>query len=173
MIVEGLSGYTFSCPDLIGGGEWTSFLDEKKLDRELVVRSAQCHALMPMMQFSVAPWRILTKEQLDAVKQAVALRAKFTPLIMTLAQNSAKSGEPIIKSMEYVFPNQGFADVKDQFMLGDQLLVAPMLEKGKSSRTVVLPAGKWQSDDGKLYKGGKEYTIEVPINRLPHFERVE
>jgi alpha-glucosidase len=63
--------------------------------------------------------------------------------------------------------------VKDQFMLGDQLLVAPMLEKRKTQRTVVLPAGKWKADDGQVFKGGKEYSIEVPISRLPHFERVK
>jgi alpha-glucosidase len=173
MIVEGLSGYAFSCPDLIGGGDWVSFLDESKLDRELVVRSAQCHALMPMMQFSVAPWRILSKEQLDAVKKAVALREKFTPLIMKLAREAAKTGEPILKSMEYAFPNQGFAEIKDQFLLGDQLLVAPMLEKGKTERTVLLPKGKWLADDGKLYKGGKSYLITIPLDRLAHFELVK
>jgi alpha-glucosidase len=67
MIAEGLAGYTFSCPDMIGGGEYTSFLDLNKYDEELVVRSAQCHALMPMMQFSVAPWRILSDKIFEAV----------------------------------------------------------------------------------------------------------
>jgi alpha-glucosidase len=173
MIIEGLSGYAFSCPDLIGGGEWTSFLDESKLDRELVVRSAQVHALMPMMQFSVAPWRILKPDQLDAVKKAVALRMKYTPLIMKLANEAAKTGEPIMKSVEYVFPDQGFADVKDQFMLGDQILVAPMLEKGKTQREVKLPKGDWKSDDGKKFKGGNSYTIDVPLDRLPYFQLVK
>ena len=173
MIVEGLSGYVFSCPDLIGGGEWTSFLDESKLDRELVVRSAQVHALMPMMQFSVAPWRILKPEQLEAVKKAVALRMQNTPLIMRLAREAAKTGEPIMKGMEYVFPNQGFTEVKDQFMLGDQILVAPMLEKGKAQRSVKLPGGEWKGDDGKMYKGGSSYTIDVPLNRLPYFQMVK
>jgi len=169
MILEGLCGYPFSCPDLIGGGEWTSFLDEKTLDRELVVRSAQCHALMPMMQFSVAPWRILTKDQLYAVKQAVAIRMQFTPRILQLARNAAKTGEPILKSMEYVFPNQGFGDVKDQFVLGDEIVVAPMLGKGKSQRKVSLPKGNWVADDGKEYKGGTVYDIEVPLDRIPYF----
>jgi len=173
MIVEGLSGYTFSCPDLIGGGDWVSFLDESKLDRELVVRSAQCHALMPMMQFSVAPWRILDKEQLDAVRKAIALREKFTPLIMKLAYEAARTGEPILKSMEYVFPYQTYADNKDQFMPGDRFLVAPLLEKGKSQRTVTLPKGTWKADNGQIYKGGKSYSLEVKIDRLPYFQLIQ
>lgn len=67
MLVEGLSGYTFSCPDMIGGGDYTSFLDIRSYDQDLIVRSAQIHALMPMMQFSVAPWRVLDDQHLNAV----------------------------------------------------------------------------------------------------------
>src|SRR6185503_19094196 len=55
IITQGLLGYAFTCPDLIGGGQWTAFDDPAKLEPELIVRSAQVHALMPMMQFSVAP----------------------------------------------------------------------------------------------------------------------
>jgi hypothetical protein len=57
-IAQQLAGYTFTCPDMIGGGQFTSFLTGKTIDQKLIVRSAQMHALMPMMQFSVAPWRI-------------------------------------------------------------------------------------------------------------------
>jgi alpha-glucosidase len=51
LIVQGLVGYAFTCPDLIGGGEFTSFINLSSIDQDLIVRSAQCHALMPMMQF--------------------------------------------------------------------------------------------------------------------------
>lgn len=173
MIVEGLSGYTFSCPDMIGGGLWTTFQDESKIDQDLVVRSAQCHALMPMMQFSVAPWRILDESRFSAVKKSIEVRTKFTPLIMQLARESARTGEPIMKNLEFVFPGQGFEEIVDQFMLGDNLLVAPMLEKDKTSRNVILPKGKWKADDGKTYNGGKSYLIEVPLDRLPYFEKIK
>ncbi len=172
MILEGLCGYSFSCPDMIGGGEWTSFLDNSKLDQDLIVRSAQCHALMPMMQFSVAPWRVLDSVHLNAVKAAVELRTKFTPLIMQLAHQAAKTGEPILKSMEFVFPAQGFEVVTDQFMLGDKLLVAPMLEKGKENRNVKLPTGKWKGPDGIVLKGGKTYQQRVALDQLLYFEKI-
>jgi len=168
MIIEGLAGYTFSCPDMIGGGDWVSFKDLKIFDQDLVVRSAQVHALMPMMQFSVAPWRILDAEHLDAVKKAVKIREKFTPEILVLARKSAQTGDPIISSLEYYFPNQGFESIIDQFMLGETILVAPMDEK-ETSRKVILPKGKWQADDGKTYKGGTTVAIEVPLARLPYF----
>jgi len=169
MLIEGLVGYTFSCPDMIGGGLLSTLLDSANINQELVVRSAQCHALMPMMQFSVAPWRVLNKENLEAVKKAVAYRQKFTPLIMKLAQESAITGEPIMKSLEYVFPNQGFANITDQFMLGDDLLVAPMLTQDKS-RKVILPKGKWKASDGKIFKGGRTYELNVGIDQLLYFE---
>jgi alpha-glucosidase len=172
MLLEGLSGYPFSCPDMIGGGEWTSFLDESILDQDLIVRSAQLHALMPMMQFSVAPWRVLDSVHLNAVKASVTLRLKFTPLIMQLAHVAAKNGEPIMKSMEYAFPGEGFETVVDQFMLGEKVLVAPMLEKGREFRTVKLPDGKWKDPDGTTLMGGKTYQLNVALDQLLYFEKI-
>lgn len=52
---QSVMGYAYTCPDQIGGGELQSFLKGAAIDQELIVRSAQVHALMPMMQFSVAP----------------------------------------------------------------------------------------------------------------------
>jgi alpha-glucosidase len=172
MIIEGLSGYTFSCPDMIGGGLLSSFENLKSIDQDLIVRSAQCHALMPMMQFSVAPWRILDTKHLEAVKKCVATRMRFNPLIMKLARESAKSGDPILRNMEYVFPDQDFESVVDQFMMGENLLVAPVVKPGVNSRNVLLPKGTWKADDGKVYKGGNSIVIDAPLERLPYFEKV-
>ena len=171
--IESLIGNYFTCPDMIGGGEFTSFISAKSYDADLVVRSAQCQALMPMMQFSVAPWRILDKKRLDAVKACVAIRNQFKNYILSLAKKAAVSGEPIITPMEFYFPHQGYADIKDQFMLGNKILVAPVLIKDATERTVILPKGKWKGDDGILYSGGKGYSIKTPIDRLPYFELIE
>ena len=106
-----------------------------------------------MMQFSVAPWRILDQEHLTAVKNAIEIRRNFTPTILALAEEAAKSGEPIVRTMEYVFPDAEYENIKDQFLLGDEILVAPVLKKNQANRTIVLPAGKWKGFDGKIYKG--------------------
>jgi alpha-glucosidase len=169
ILVQGIMGYAFTCPDLIGGGEFTSFLPGQIIDQELIVRSAQVHALMPMMQFSVAPWRVLDQRHLDACKKAVETRKKFTPLILQLAHESATTGEPIVRSMEYVFPHQGFEKISDQFLLGDKILVAPVTEKGATKRTVFFPKGKWKGANGKIYKGGKTVELDVTIDSLPYF----
>jgi alpha-glucosidase (family GH31 glycosyl hydrolase) len=166
-------GYTFTCPDMIGGGEISSFWGEKNnLDQNLVVRSAQCHALMPMMQFSVAPWRVLDSAHFDAVKKAVGTRNKMMPVIMELTRATAVTGEPVVKYMDYVFPGQGFEKLINQFMLGDNIMVAPMLEKG-NKRTVVFPKGKWKADDGTIIKGPVTKEITVQLGRLPYFELVK
>jgi alpha-glucosidase (family GH31 glycosyl hydrolase) len=169
MVVEGLSGYTFSCPDLIAGGMLPSFKDWDFVDQDLFVRSAQCHSLMPMMQFSLAPWRVLDEQHMEAIKKSVSVRTKFMTYIMDLVHKSAQSGDPILSNLEYYFPNQGLEMVVDQFMMGNKLLVAPMVSKGKT-RNVILPKGKWRADDGKVYEGGKTYSISVPLDRLPYFE---
>jgi len=172
--VSGLLGYAFTCPDMIGGGDYSSFMDvsSDKLDQELIVRSAQCHALMPMMQFSVAPWRVLNQTNHDAVKKAVALRQQFVPEIMKLADNAAKTGEPIVRNMEYQFPEENFAEVKDQFMLGENILVAPMVTQG-TQRDVKFPKGTWADADGKKYKGGKIISFDVPIDKLLWFRKIK
>ena len=168
IIVQGLSGYPFCCPDMIGGGMLGTFEENGNLNQDLIVRSAQCQALMPMMQFSVAPWRVLDSVHLRSVKNIVKLRTKFAPLILKLAKESSHNGDPIVKNMEFVFPGQGYESIVNQFMLGDKILVAPMLEN-KLSRDVTLPKGKWKADDGKFYRGGMTYKIDVPLDRLPYF----
>ncbi len=170
--LQGILGYPFNCPDMIGGGEYGSFIDLKSIDQELIVRSAQVHALMPMMQFSVAPWRVLNEQNLEAVKKAIAIRKEYTPFIMELVKNAAITGGPVVRSMEYEFPHQGYFNIKDQFMLGSKILVAPILEKGKTKRLVSLPKGKWKTSNGKILKGGKIYPFNVALDQLLFFERI-
>lgn len=172
LTTAGLLGYQFTCADMIGGGEYGSFIGRDKLDEQLVLRSAQCSALMPMMQFSVAPWRVLSKQNLAAVKKAVDVRAKYTPYILQLVKQAAKTGEPIARSMEYEFPNQGLAEVSGQFMLGNKYLVAPMVANG-NKKTIYLPKGKWKSDLGKTVKGPAKIDIDVAADRLPVFELIK
>ena len=168
--MESLMGYWFTCPDLIGGGDYVSFLNLKSYDQDLVVRSAQCQALMPMMQFSAAPWRVLDKTRLEAVRRCVEIRQSHVPYIMELAEKAAHTGIPIVVPLEYYFPNQGYAEIADEFMLGTKILVAPVLNQGRTRRSVVLPRGKWKADDGTAYEGGRTIMIDAPIARLPYFE---
>lgn len=172
MMALGLLGHPYACPDMIGGGEFTTFLDlqPEDVDKKLVVRSCQIHSMMPMMQFSVAPWRVLDKKHLDICVKFAAWHEQLGDYILSLAQQTALTGEPIVRYMEYEYPNQGFELCNDQFMLGSKYLVAPIFTQD-DKRTVKLPKGNWVDDQGRSYKGGREYEIEAPIERLPWFEK--
>ena len=57
-------------------------------------------------------------------------------------------------------------------MLGDQYMVAPMLEKG-NQRTVAFPKGKWKAEDGSIITGPVTKEIAVPLGRVPYFELIK
>ncbi|GBU07593.1 glycoside hydrolase [Bacteroidales bacterium] len=174
MLTAGLLGYAYTCPDLIGGGQFTSFLDMKDedFDQDLIVRSSQVHALMPMMQFSVAPWRILNKENLSSVRKMAHLHQQMGAYILNCANESSQTGEPIVQHLEYAFPEEGFATCKDQFMLGKKYLVAPIISK-ENKREVQFPKGNWKDRQGKVIKGGKTITFDVSLQDLLYFERIK
>jgi alpha-glucosidase len=72
--------------------------------------------------------------------------------------------------MEYEFPKQGFSKCKDQFMLGDKIMVAPVVDKS-FKRNVVFPKGGWKNESGKIFKGPATKTFEAGINQLLWFEK--
>lgn len=171
MIAAGLLGYPYACPDMIGGGSYTDFMNIETFDQRLIVRSAQVHALMPMMQFSVAPWRILTPENMGYILAAAKLHERFGDYIMECARHASRTGEPIVRNLEYEFPHEGHAHVRDQFMLGSRWMVAPVVTPS-DTRTVVLPRGRWRDDLGEIHRGGRTITVDAPLDRLPYYEKI-
>jgi alpha-glucosidase (family GH31 glycosyl hydrolase) len=169
-LAQGLLGYAYICPDMIGGGEYMN-VTSARFDPELFVRYAQCSALFPMMQFSAAPWRVLDEEHLQYCVRAAQLHAQLGPEILDLAKQSAVTGEPILRHMAYEFPGEGMETVIDQFMLGSSLLVAPVVKKGARTREVKFPSGTWVGDDGSIVEGPITRQIEVPLSRLPWYRR--
>lgn len=172
-LAQGLAGYAYICPDMIGGGQIGDVENNPdfRVDQELFVRYAQCSALFPMMQFSTAPWRVLDAEHLGYCVEAAKLHEAYADVIMELARHAALTGEPILRHMAYVFPEGGFEAVRDQFMLGDDILVAPVVEKGARSRIVKFPQGTWHGDDGSTVAGPCELEVAAPLSRLPRYRR--
>ena len=89
---------------------------------------------------------------------------------MKLAKE-ASQGLPIIRHMAFVFPDEKFETVMDQFMLGDDILVAPILTPNTYSRRVKLPKGEWKTENGMIYQGGKVVVVDASIETLPFFVR--
>lgn len=176
MATSGLAGYAYCCPDMIGGGQETNFGAGKSHDVELFIRSSQCAALMPMMQFSYAIWEHYKDETVCAiVRECANLRVQYKDYFLELMEEARTTFAPMLRNMEYEFPRQGMQRIRDQFMLGDTFLVAPVLTKGTTKRSVVLPFGaKWRYiPTGKVFEGGQTVVVPAPIDTLPYFERVK
>ena len=171
ILAAGLLGAPYSLADMVGGGLETSFV-RREIDEALFVRSAALQALLPMMQFSPAPWRHLSPEGVETCRAFANLHVAFAPYILECARHAAKTGEPIVRAMEYEFPGQGFARPMQQFMLGSRWLVAPVLSPD-GAKTVELPAGRWRDDLGAIHAGPAALRLEnVPLSRLPRYERL-
>jgi alpha-glucosidase (family GH31 glycosyl hydrolase) len=168
-IAQGLIGHPFNCPDMIGGGELGSFDHGSPHDQELFVRFAQCSALFPMMQFSLAPWRVLDERHLAAVRAAVRIRQSVNRDLRRLIEHAATTGEPILRPLAYHFP--GYETVRDEFLLGEEILCAPVLEPEATRRRVRLPPGAWRDSTGALTSGPADVDVDVTLESLPLWRR--
>ncbi|MGN0556276.1 MAG: glycoside hydrolase family 31 protein [Acutalibacteraceae bacterium] len=173
-IAQGVLGYAFTCPDMVGGGDNSRLADSSDLemvDEELFVRSAEVCALMPMMQFCASPWKKLRPQNAAICRKMAELHNEYADVILELVENASVTGEPIIRALDYVFPNQNLVKITDQFMLGNEIMVAPVIEEGARKRTVKLPQGRWKYHD-RIIHGGKTMEISVPLDELPIFTLV-
>ena len=169
----GLLGSPYVVADMVGGGEAGTFRPGGYFSEKLFVRSCAQQALHPMMQFSAAPWRYLSPENVAICRKFADLHIRFAPYILALANHAAKTGEPILRTMEYEFPGCGYARPMTQFMLGAKYLVAPVVEENDAV-DVSLPAGRWKDDLGEVHVGPKVLRLkDVPLDRLAYFERLD
>ncbi len=172
MQAGGLLGSPYLVADMVGGGEAQTYRPGGFFSEKLFVRSCALAALHPMMQFSAAPWRYLSPENIEICKTFANLHVAFGPYIMDLARHAAQTGEPILRTMEYEFPHAGFARPMSQFMLGSKWLVVPVIAEDDSV-VVELPTGRWKDDLGEVHVGPKKLSLSnVPLARLPRFERL-
>ena len=114
----------------------------------------------------------MSEESLAAVKKMADLHCEMSPLILRLVKDALSTGEPIVRFMEYNYPNVGYHSITDQFMLGKEILVAPVITKGTRERAVIFPEGKWQDSNGQKYEGGSSYTIASPLGKLLYFSKL-
>ena len=172
ILTQGLVGYYYGCPDMIGGGMSSDFIDASKLDPELIIRWCQASILMPMVQFSYDVWNHEENRIAECCRKAMDLRESLLPYIIGAIENASKTNMPAVRYMEYEYPEKEFAGMKNQFMLGSDYMVAPVLDKGATEIEVVFPEGKWEDiADGKIYGKGV-HTVSAPLDKLPVFKKV-
>jgi alpha-glucosidase len=148
---------------------------------ELFVRWVQACCLNPRMVMNSwkadgttnVPW--LHPEVTPHVAAAIRLRYLLMPYLWSLFEQAHHHHAPIIRPTFYDFPDDDacYADC-DDFMLGDALLVAPVVEAGATTRTVYLPRGPaawYDFATGQRFEAGNTHTVSAPLGTLPLFAR--
>lgn len=127
------------------------------------MRYAQIAALMPVMQFSASPWRVLPEADFQKVKDALALREKCLPEILKAVECAKVTGEPIVRSMEFVsLDGDGEGDGSVYGWRG--FAGGACLEAGEVARSVRLPEGQWRcvglgETEGDVLNGGRDVIL--------------
>ena len=169
-IVMSVSGYPYCCPDMVGGGQYEDIENGLKEDEELNIRYMEATTFMPCIQFSKPIWEF-TERTGEVVRKMLKIREKYSAYIEELAENCAKTGEPIIAPV--AFCGDSFFSFEDEFLLGDKILAAPVMQKGVTEREVYLPKGVWKyAPDGKKFDGGRTVKVAAPLDTLPYFIKI-
>jgi alpha-glucosidase len=166
----GLSGQPFVGPD-IGGFAG-------KPTEELVVRWFELGAYLPFFRGHAEkesvrkePWAFGEEAERD-VRAAIERRMRLLPTLYTLFREAAETGVPPMRPVFFADPKDAkLRAIDDAFLLGEDLLVAPVVNPGQYERRVVLPRGKWYLfDRGKEPLEG-EVTVAAPLGTTPVFAR--
>ena len=171
---RGLGGAYNATTDI--GGYWDLY---GVADKELFIRWTQLATFISVFRLHNSPFTTLKTpwsyddETLQIFKSVLALRKNALPYMNTLWEIAAATGLPLWRPMWLEFPNDvRFRNEMGQFMLGDKVLVAPVLDKGKRVKSVKLPQGCWQYMITKnVYQGGQTVNVAAPLNVLPYFFR--
>ncbi|MFU8781009.1 MAG: TIM-barrel domain-containing protein [Kiritimatiellia bacterium] len=110
----------------------------------------------------------------EVLSEQIRIRDRLKPYIMAQAAVAQATGLPPMRPLFVDFAADVEAwDVEDQFMFGPDILVAPVLAAGMSSRPVYLPKGtRWRNAwTGAMQEGGATVTVATPIEQIPVFIR--
>jgi len=163
------------CGQPFVGSDTGGFCDDT--NEELLVRWYQYSAFQPFMRnhqckgnIDQYPWSFGKKAE-KLIKSAIELRYQFMPYIYSVFMKSTQDSTPIQTPLSYYWQDDPEALTNStEYMFGDALLVAPIVEPGAKERTLYLPKGSWYDFyTNKLLKGGKYITVDVEIDKIPLF----
>ncbi|MFI0811432.1 glycoside hydrolase family 31 protein [Streptomyces echinatus] len=167
----GLCGVPYSGPD-VGGFDGSP-------SPELYLRWFQLGAYLPLFRTHASlragrrePWEF-GAEVLEHARVALLERRRLLPYFVTLAHLARRTGAPYVRPSWWGAPeDRALRDSEDTFLLGDSLLVAPVLDPGAERRTVQLPRGSWYDTvTEKAYEGPARVVVDAPLSRIPVLAR--
>ncbi|XP_065910992.1 myogenesis-regulating glycosidase-like [Dysidea avara] len=178
----GLMGYPFILPDMIGGNNYNNgdinavgAID----DVELYIRWMQLVTFLPSMQFSIPPWdleeaaRSLNVNIVEYARRLVHLHTCMVDAyVKELAVNVSSNGYPIIRPLWWMAADDPEAvTVNDQFLIGDSVMIAPVIRQGARSRDVYFPEGTWKLcyPPYKVYEQGLTHSISADLTTVLWF----
>jgi alpha-glucosidase (family GH31 glycosyl hydrolase) len=188
----GLSGVALWGSDI--GGFFA--LGERALTPELLIRWVQLGAVSGVMRTQHNGFALPTKVrpqiyddgQIANWKRYAKLRTQLYPYLVAAVHAYRRTGVPLMRHLVLGFPDDPAATARDdEFLLGPDLLVAPVLEPGAMARDVYLPGGGWvdvwraaayDSAGGgfvlgaaTVLEGGRTVTLPAPLEELPFLAR--
>ena len=113
-------------------------------------------------------------ETQDILVAHIRLRERLRPYLRALFREASESGAPLMRPLFWHYPDDpACRDLADEYLFGRDLLVAPVLEPGATSRAVVLPAGdRWRdARTGEAFDGGQSVDAPAPLSSIPVFVR--
>ncbi|MEW2302972.1 glycoside hydrolase family 31 protein [Streptomyces sp. NPDC006655] len=167
----GLCGVPYSGPD-VGGFDGSP-------SPELFLRWFQLGAYLPLFRTHAdvragrrEPWEF-GPEVLEHARAALLERRRLLPYFMTLAHLARRTGAPYVRPLWWGAPeDRALRDREDAFLLGDALLVAPVLDPGTDRRAVQLPRGRWYDTlSEQAYEGPGQVLVDAPLSRVPVLAR--
>ncbi|GAB6033657.1 hypothetical protein CHUAL_013719 [Chamberlinius hualienensis] len=177
VLSSGLVGYPFMMTGPVGG--YPDVFNEHP-DRHLYIRWLQVAIFFPVLQMSVLPSDYDEEVVLIADKMLKLRNMVIMPYLKKAIEESVAKGIPVIRPLWWVAPNATSAlDNDSEFLVGNDLLVAPILEFHADDRDIYLPPGDWFDREGSPQKGDKwmydyrsswhkvAYFVRAPANNKP------
>ncbi|MBD0740633.1 glycoside hydrolase family 31 protein, partial [Streptomyces sp. CBMA29] len=167
----GLCGVPYSGPD-VGGFTGSP-------SPELYLRWFQLAAYLPFFRTHSAidagrrePWEF-GPEVLEHARAALTERVRLLPYLESLAHIAHRTGAPYVRPLWWNAPgDRALRECGDAFLLGDALLVAPVLEPGSLTRAIRLPRGLWyDTATGTAHRGPGQVLLDAPLGRIPVLAR--
>ncbi|MEU0877401.1 TIM-barrel domain-containing protein [Lentzea sp. NPDC005914] len=150
-----------------------------KLPDDLYARWVQLGAFQPITRLHSnhsdrLPWQYGPAAQASATK-FLNLRERLVPYIYTLAEQANRTGVPVVRPAYLDYPDspEAYSTVDSQFMVGSDMLVAPITTPGDVGETRVwFPPGQWTDYfTGRVYQGGTWATVSAGWDTMPVFLR--